>query len=247
MNEAQHETAPIALVTGASHGIGFEVCRQLAQQGMIVLLTARSIEKSSAAAARLARDGVDVRARTLDVDDDASVQQLARAVEQEFGRLDVLINNAAAFVSWGETALTADLATAHGVFETNLFGTWRTCQAFAPLLRRSAHGRIVNVSSGAGSHDDPLFGLTTGRGSVASYGISKAAINALTAKLAAELDGSGILVNAVCPGFTATAPGMDAMGARPVGEGAAGIVWAATLLDDGPTGGFFRDGQPAPW
>jgi NAD(P)-dependent dehydrogenase (short-subunit alcohol dehydrogenase family) len=116
-----------------------------------------------------------------------------------------------------------------------------------PLIRESAHGRIVNVSSGAGSHGDALFGLTTGDGAVASYGISKAALNALTTTLAAELDGSGILVNAVCPGLTATAPGMEAMGARPVSEGAASVVWAATLPDDGPNGGFFRDGQPLPW
>lgn len=116
-----------------------------------------------------------------------------------------------------------------------------------PLLRRSSHGRIVNVSSGAGSHGDTQFGLTTNRGAVASYGISKAALNALTTKLAAELDGTGILVNAVCPGLTATAPGMEAMGARPIPEGAASVVWAATLPDDGPTGGFFRDGNPLPW
>ena len=118
---------------------------------------------------------------------------------------------------------------------------------FLPLIRRSGHGRIVNVSSGAGSHGDPQFGLTTNRGSAASYGISKAAINALTAKLAAELEGTGVLVNAVCPGLTATAPGMEAMGARPISEGAASVVWGAVIPDGGPTGGFFRDGEPLPW
>jgi NAD(P)-dependent dehydrogenase (short-subunit alcohol dehydrogenase family) len=103
------------------------------------------------------------------------------------------------------------------------------------------------VSSGAGSHGDLQFGLTTGGGSVASYGISKAALNALTTKFATELVGTGILVNAVCPGLTATAPGMEAMGARPVAEGAASVIWAALLPNDGPSGGFFRDGQPLPW
>jgi NAD(P)-dependent dehydrogenase (short-subunit alcohol dehydrogenase family) len=237
----------VALVTGASHGIGFEVARQLARRGLIVLLTARDSEKSATAAAQLAEQGLDVRPYTLDVSNDDSVRQLAGQLEQTFGRLDVLVNNAAAFVDWAETALTADLHTAQRVFETNVFGTWRTCQLFVPLLRRSAHGRIVIVSSGAGSHGDQQFGLTTNVGAVASYGISKAALNALTAKLAAELDGSGILVNAVCPGLTATAPGMEAMGARPVAEGAASVVWAAMLADDGPNGGFFRDGKGLPW
>ena len=132
------------------------------------------------------------------------------------------------------------------VLEANLFGAWRTTQALLPLLRRSGAGRVVNVASGAGSHGDPQFGLATGAG-VASYGISKAALCALTTKLAVELRDDGILVNAVCPGLTATAPGMEAMGARPVHDGAAGVVWAATLPDDGPSGGFFRDGRALPW
>jgi NAD(P)-dependent dehydrogenase (short-subunit alcohol dehydrogenase family) len=247
MSADTHASPPIALVTGASRGIGFEVVRQLAWRGMCVLLTARDSAQSASAAARLADEGLDVRPQTLDVVHDESVRQLASRVEQEFGRLDVLVNNAAAFVDWAETALGADLQAARQVFETNLFGTWRTCQAFVPLLRRSAHPRIVLVSSGAGSHGDIQFGLTTNHGATASYGISKAALNALAAKLAAELAGSGILVNAVCPGLTATAPGMEAIGARPVSEGAASVVWAATLADDGPNGGFFRDGRPLPW
>lgn len=179
--------------------------------------------------------------------DDQSVRRLALELEQEFGRLDVLVNNAAAYVNWMETTSTADLQGAREVLETNLLGPWRMVQQVLPLLRRSTRGRIVNVSSGAGSHGDPQFGLNTNRGGVASYGISKAALNALTAKLAVELAGSGILVNAVCPGLTATAPGMDAMGARPVPAGAASVIWAALLPDDGPTGGFFRDGKPLPW
>lgn len=240
-------TAGIALVTGANRGIGFEVCRQLAQAGMEVVLTARDPEKAEAAAKILAEEGLDVRPKTLDVSSEESVRRLAADLEREFGRLDVLVNGAAAYVDWSETASAADMKAAQAVLETNLFGTWRTCQAFLPLIRRSAHGRIVNVSSGAGSHGEPQFGLTTNRGSAASYGISKAAQNALTAKLAAELAGTGILVNAVCPGLTATYPGAEAMGARPLSEGAASVVWAATLPDDGPTGGFFRDGRPLPW
>lgn len=247
MAESAERREQIALVSGAGRGIGLEVCRQLAQRGMTVLLAARDPAKARAAAAPLAAEGLDVRGVQLDVTDDASVRGLADQVRADFGRLDVLVNNAAAFVDWSEVASTADLSAACAVMETNLFGAWRVCQAFLPLLRESRRARIVNVASGAGSHGDAQFGLATGSGATASYGISKAALNALTSKLAAELKDAGILVNSVCPGLTATAPGMETMGARPVAEGAASVVWAAALPDDGPTGGFFRDGAPILW
>jgi NAD(P)-dependent dehydrogenase (short-subunit alcohol dehydrogenase family) len=239
----------VALVTGAgrSEGIGFAVCRQLAEQGMTVLLTARDRSRAAAVAQPLIEASLDVHPYSLDVTDQVSVDQLAATLGQEFGRLDVLVNNAVAVADWAETASGADLDAARGTLDANLFGPWRVTQALLPLLRTSEHGRVVNVSSGSGFHGDVQFGLTTGNGSVASYGVSKAALNALTAKFAAELAGTGVLVNAVCPGLTATAPGMEAMGARPVGEGAASVVWAALLPDDGPSGGFFRDGQPLPW
>lgn len=240
-------TSQVALVTGANRGIGLEVCRQLAQRGMTVILTARDAHKAEQAAGKLAGEGLPVTGRALDVADDDSVRRLAEDLGRDPGRLDMLVNNAAGYVDWSETVSGADLAASERLLATNLFGTWRVCQALLPLLRKSAHARLVIVSSGAGSHGDTQFGLTTNKGAVASYGISKAALNGLTAKLAAELEGSGILVNAACPGLTATAPGMEAMGARPVPEGAASIVWAATLPDDGPSGGFFRDGKPLPW
>jgi NAD(P)-dependent dehydrogenase (short-subunit alcohol dehydrogenase family) len=249
MAETIGANAQVALVTGVGRaaGIGFEVCRQLAQQGMTVLLTARDLAKAEASAGQLAGEGLRVQPYALDITQEQSVRQLAQEIEREFGRLDVLINNAGAYVDGSEAATTADLHAVMTVLEINLLGAWRTSQILLPLLRQSEHGRIVNVSSGAGSHGDQQFGLTTSRGAVASYGVSKAALNALTAKFAAELEGSGILVNAVCPGLTATAPGMEAMGARPVADGAASVVWAARLPDDGPSGGFFRDGQPLPW
>jgi NAD(P)-dependent dehydrogenase (short-subunit alcohol dehydrogenase family) len=240
-------TSGVALVTGGARGIEFEVVRQLAQQGMTVVLGARDLDKASAAADELAGDGLDVRSETLDVADGESVQELADWVEGEFGGLDVLVNNAAAFADCSETASGAELEKSQAVLDTNLFGTWRVCQAFLLLIRRSDHGRIVNVASGGGSPCEPQFGLATPGGTAASYGISKAAINALTSKLAAELDGTGILVNSVDPGLTATAPGMEGMGARPIPDGAASVVWAATLPDDGSSGGFFRDGEPMPW
>jgi NAD(P)-dependent dehydrogenase (short-subunit alcohol dehydrogenase family) len=238
----------VVLVTGAARGIGKEVVRQLAQGGATVLVSARDASYARSAVNDLGAAG-DARARGVDLDvaDDASVQAAAAALEADPGRLDVLVNNAATYVDCTETATGADLAVAHQVLEVNLFGAWRLAIALLPLLRQSAHPRIVNVSSGAGSHGDDQFGLAKRGGTAASYGISKAALNALTSTLAAELADTPILVNAVCPGLTATWPGAEAMGARPVTEGAASVLWAATLPDDGPTGELRRDGQPLAW
>jgi NAD(P)-dependent dehydrogenase (short-subunit alcohol dehydrogenase family) len=228
----------VVLVTGSAKGIGREVARQLTERGETVIVSARD-----GARARQVADELGARAVELDVTDDASVAAAAGAI----GELDVLVNNAAAFVDWSEMASAADLATAREVIDTNLLGTWRVTQAMLPLLRRSAHPRIVMVSSGGGSHADEQFGLTRRGGAAATYGISKAALNALTATLAAELASTPVLVNAVCPGLTATWPGAEQMGARPVADGAASVLWAATLPDDGPRGGFFRDGEPLGW
>ena len=237
----------LVLVTGAAAGIGQEVARQLAERGATVLVSARTPEKARAAAERIATAGVRALDVGLDVADDASVRAAAGSLECEPGRLDVLINNAAAYVDWSETASGADLDAVDAVLRTNLLGAWRVTQALLPLLRRSEHPRIVNVSSGAGSHGDQQFGLARRGGAAATYGISKAALNALTSTLASELAGTSILVNSVCPGLTATWPGAEQMGARPVADGAASVCWAATLPDDGPSGGFFRDGRPLPW
>ena len=240
------ESGSIALVTGAAHGIGLEVCRQLAERGWTVVLTARSLERARAAAEGLAGLEGKVHARALDVADDASPRALAADLGWALGRLDVLVNNAGQAADWSETAGTADLREAHAVMEANLFGAWRTTQALLPLLRRSRRGRIVNVSSGAGSHVDARFGLAA-VAAATSYAVSKAALNALTVKLALELREDGILVNAVCPGLTATTRDLEEVGARPVEEGAASVVWAATLPNSGPTGGFFRDGRTIGW
>lgn len=175
------------------------------------------------------------------------MQAAAAALAEDPGRLDILINNAAAYVDWTELASTTDLDAARTVMEVNLFGAWRMTNALLPLLCRSEHPRIVHISSGAGSHDDDQFGLRKRHGAAAVYGISKAALNALTSTQAAEFADAPIIVNAVCPGLTATYPGAEAMGARPVIDGAASVLWAATLPDDGPRGGFFRDGQPLGW
>ena len=159
----------------------------------------------------------------------------------------MLVNNAAAFVDWNEVASQADLAAAHDVIEVNLFGAWPLTNALLALLHAIPAARVVHVSSGAGSHSEPQFGLARRGGRAASYGVSKTALNALTSAQAAELADTPIVVSAVCPGLTATYPGAEDMGAHPVGEGAAGIVRAATLPDDEPRGGLFRDGQPLGW
>jgi NAD(P)-dependent dehydrogenase (short-subunit alcohol dehydrogenase family) len=237
----------VALVTGGARGIGLEVCRALATEGMTVVLSARDGARAAEAAATLAGDGLDVRPLTLDVADPGSVAAAAAALRADPGRLDVLVNNAASFAPWDETPAAADLDAARALMEVNLFGAWRVTQALLPLLRDSPAPRVVNVSSGAGTRSDPVSGLGAHGGAAVSYGVSKAALNALTTQMAAELAGTRVLVNAVCPGLTATSPGMEEMGARPVAEGAASVVWAATLPDDGPSGGLFRDGRILAW
>jgi len=238
----------LALVTGVGRqeGIGFEVCRQLAAKNFAVVLTARTSDKARELAAILVGEGLDVTPAALEVTDDTSRRAAVEWVRATFGVLDVLVNNAAGMGRIGEDAASANLTETRAAFEATFFGNWAVIQGFLPLLRASRHARIVNVSSGAGSHGDTAFGLRTRNGMGPSYATAKAALNALTSLLAIELAGI-VLVNAVCPGFTATFPGAESMGARPVAEGAASVVWAALLADDGPTGGFFRDGKALPW
>lgn len=225
----------VALVTGANRGIGREVSRQLAAHGWTVLLGARDEARGREAAASL--DG-DVRPLALDVTDHDSVVAAAARVEAELGRCDAIVNNAGAFYDWDAFAHSADLGVVQEALDLNLFGAWEVTLAFLPLVRRSPHGRIVNVSSQAGS-------LATMGGSTPAYHVSKAALNAFTITLADELHGEGVLVNAVCPGWTET--DMGGPGGRPIEDGAASVVWGVVLADGGPTGGFFRDGRPVPW
>jgi NAD(P)-dependent dehydrogenase (short-subunit alcohol dehydrogenase family) len=232
-------SARVALVTGANRGIGLEVCRQLAERNFVVLLTARDAAKATSASKKLGQVGR-VEPVALDVANASSIKKAAAEVASRHGYLDVLVNNAGINYDTWETVEKADInGTVMETITTNLLGPWRVCQAFLPLLRKSRTGRIVNVSSESGS-------LTNMGAGPPAYQVTKAALNALTCTLAGELRGSRILVNAVCPGWVATDMG-GAGAPRSVREGAAGIVWAATLPEDGPTGGFFRDGKPLPW
>ena len=208
--------------------------RQLAARGYTAILGSRDSAKGERAAAGLGLDNV--VAAPLDVSDDASVAAFTDWLGSEYDGCDVLVNNAAVDYDTDQRAVSADLARVRGDLDTNLFGAWRMIQALLPLLRRSDHPRVVNVSSGAGS-------LESMGGGTPAYSVSKASLNALTRLVAGEA--RGMLVNSVCPGWVAT--DMGGAGGRPVSDGAAGVVWAATLPDDGPTGGFFRDRRPVAW
>jgi NAD(P)-dependent dehydrogenase (short-subunit alcohol dehydrogenase family) len=228
----------VALVTGGNRGIGLEVCRQLAGRGYTVVLGSRDVEKGRRAATTIAGNRGRVLAWQLDVTSAGDIERARARADEELGRLDALINNAAALYDTWQRVTDADLDQVRAAFENNTLGPWRMVGAFLPLLRRSAHPRVVNVSSESGS-------LASMANETPAYNISKVALNAVTRMLALELRSDGILVNSVCPGWVATE--MGGHGGRPVADGAAGIVWAATLPDNGPTGQFLRDGHPLPW
>jgi NAD(P)-dependent dehydrogenase (short-subunit alcohol dehydrogenase family) len=228
----------VALVSGANRGIGREVARQLAQLGHYLLLGSRDRSAGEGEAELIEAEGGRVSVVELDVASPDSVSRAAREVEADPGRLDVLVNNAGVYGSYAG-ADEYDLDEAREVLETNLFGAWRLTQALLPLLRRSGHGRIVNVSSGGGQLDDM-------QGGRAAYRVSKTGLNALTRILSVEEAGRGILVNSLCPGWVRTDMG-GRNAPRSVEQGADTAVWLATLPDDGPSGSFFRDRKPIPW
>ena len=234
-----NQTGKVGLVTGANRGIGLEVVHQLAQLGVTVVLGSRDAKKGEQAAKPFVDEGLDVIPVQLDVADQKSIDALKQWTDERFKKLDILVNNAAILYDSWQRVGAADLKVVRDAFETNTLGPWRMCEAFIPLLRRSKHGRIVNVSSESGS-------LASMGGETPAYAISKVALNALTRMLAAELRNDRILVNSVCPGWVATDMGGPSA-PRSVEQGAASVIWAATLPDDGPSGGFFRDGKPLPW
>lgn len=246
----------IALVTGANKGIGRGAAEQLAARGMTVLIGARDPRRGEATATALRAAGGDVHAVTLDVTDPITIQSAATHIEERFGHLDVLINNAGITGSGqvspqdahDQVPSTVDLAMVRAVFETNVFGVIAVTNALLPLLRRSPAPRIVNVSSHASSltltsdPDGPFAALLPS----AAYSPSKSALTALTVQYANELRKEGILVNAVAPGFVDT-DSNDHTGFLTIEQGAAVLVRMATLGPDGPTAGFFSEEGPVPW
>ena len=230
----------VAIVTGANRGIGFEICRQLAKLGVHVVLTARSAAKAAGASQKLKDEGLKVAYHACDVTDITAVQILRDFIKKNYAVADILINNAGVMLDpsgSGASEMSPDVL--QNTMATNLHGPVMLCRAIVPLMKEKGYGRIVNLSSGLGQLSE------SGRGTPA-YRISKAALNSFTRTLAAELTGTNILVNSMCPGWVQSDMG-GANAPRTLQQGAETAVWLATLADGGPSGGFFRDKQVLAW
>ncbi|HBS27741.1 MAG TPA: short-chain dehydrogenase [Gammaproteobacteria bacterium] len=236
------QSQKIALVTGANRGLGLQACKVLAELNYHVLLTSRNKDKGIKAADDLRNQGFNVIFHPLDVTDADSIQVLAAFVQKQYSRLDALINNAGIFPDAGKgqpsnSIFDTSLDTVRAGLETNTLGALAMAQTFIPMMR--GNGRVVNISSGMGQLSD-MNGCCPG------YRLSKTAINAVTRIFADELQGTNVKINSVCPGWVRTDMG-GANADRPIEEGVGTIIWLATLPDDGPSGGFFRDKQLIPW
>lgn len=244
------DEAKVALISGANKGLGLETARQLGKLGYAVLLGSRDALKGEVAARQLRDDGVDARVVKLDVTRQAEIDAAAAMVEREFGKLDVLVNNAGVMIEKGWTKNTTSETTMENLratFETNLFAAFALTRAMLPLLKKSDAGRIVNVSSILGSVSlQATKGSPTYSTKLFAYNASKAALNVLTISLAHELRGTSIKVNSAHPGWVKTDLGGSAAPMN-VQDGAKTEVELATLGEDGPTGGFFHHGEAIPW
>jgi len=235
----------IAVVTGANRGIGFEICRQLAKKGVLVVLTSRDEQKGLFACNVLEKMELPVRYHELDVNHAASISRFRSFMLKEFGRCDILINNAGVFLDKKgldeavPSIFNAKIETLRQTMETNLYGPLLLCQALVPLMKKHNYGRIVNLSSGLGQLSDM-------NGGYPAYRISKTALNALTRILSDELKDFNILVNSVCPGWVKTEMG-GLNAPRSIEEGADTAIWLSGLPDQGPRGKFFRDRKEIPW
>ena len=237
----------IALITGANKGIGLEVARQLGKAGHHILLGARDEARGRQAEKALRDEGIAVRFVAIDLSDSASLRAAAADIEANEGRIDILVNNAGVAIQGDGLPGTTDLDVVRRTFETNFFGTVAVTQALLPLVKKSRAGRIVNVSSGLGStalNADPNWDYAAIK--LIGYNGSKAALNMFTVLLAAELKDTGIKVNAVNPGYTATDLNGNS-GHQSIEEGAAETVRVAQIPDDGPTGGFTSTEGVEPW
>lgn len=225
----------IALVTGANKGIGFEACRQLAKNGFSVILSARDKKRGEDAAVELQEERLDVIFHQLDVTTQKSVDAIFSFIKKEFGRLDVLVNNAGISIDREKT----DTDLIQKTFDTNTLGPYRMCAAFLPLMIKNKYGRIVNISSGLGQ----LSGMGSGW---VGYRISKASLNALTRIFSSETSSYDIKVNSMCPGWVKTDMGGQSAPRTPA-MATETIIWLATLPASGPTGKFFRDKKEIDW
>jgi NAD(P)-dependent dehydrogenase (short-subunit alcohol dehydrogenase family) len=232
---------PVAVVTGGNRGVGLEVCRQLATLGYAVVLGSRDPRRGELAAKEIDPEGDRITPCHIEVDNSMNVARLGDWVRERFGRVDAIVNNASTLPDLWAIAGNTDLSPVAEALDINLFGAWRVTQALLPLLRSSPRPRVVNVSSEGGS-------IALMNGGRPAYSVSKAALNALTRLLAGELHRDGILVNAVCPGWTSGEGTQGGGGGRrSAAQGAASVVWAVTLPNGGPTGTFTRDGRELPW
>ena len=241
----------LALITGANKGLGFEMARQLGQQGIAILLAARDAAKGEAAAAKLAQEGIDVRAVKLDVVNAADISAVKELIEKDYGSLDILINNAGVMNEGGDwaanTSATVTAEALHETFETNFFAVVALTQALLPLIEKAPAARIVNMSSILGSltfHAKPESPIYNSK--LFAYDASKAALNSFTIHLAHALRGTKVKVNSAHPGWVKTDMGTDAA-MMEIPEGAKTGVDLALLGEDGPTGGYFHLGKPLPW
>jgi NAD(P)-dependent dehydrogenase (short-subunit alcohol dehydrogenase family) len=236
----------IALISGANKGIGYEIARGLGAQKITVLVGARDDARGQAAVAKLQAEGADARFVKLDVTDHKTIQGAAEWIEKEFGRLDILVNNAG-IAEWGLRPSNVDMAKLREVYETNFFGPAALIQGMLPLLKKSKHGRVVNVSSSLGSLtlssdlNSPFADFLA-----LGYNTSKSALNSMTIQFAKELKDTPIKVNAICPGYCATDINGNS-GPRSAAQGAVAAIQYATIGADGPTGGYFNDEGRVPW
>jgi NAD(P)-dependent dehydrogenase (short-subunit alcohol dehydrogenase family) len=244
---AQNHKGKIALITGANKGIGYELARQLGKAGVTVLVGARNKKLGEAAAAKLKADGADAHFIALDVTKPQTIAQAAQTVRTRHSRLDILVNNAAIVDTADGPPSTADPGAVRRVLDVNFFGVLAVTQAMLPLVRDSAAGRIVMISSGLGSltwNADPKWPFAAVK--PLGYNGSKAILNMMTVQLAWELRDTAIKVNTVNPGYTATDLNGN-KGTQTLAEGAAEALRQALAPDDAPTGRFVETGGVVPW
>ncbi|MGR6342100.1 SDR family oxidoreductase [Priestia megaterium] len=229
----------VALVTGGNRGIGYELVRQLAMDGFKVILTSRNSETGHEAVQKLKDSHLDVSFLTMDINNQTSIRQAAATVNEQYGRLDVLINNAGIYLDKNQTLVNMDPSVLEKTLTTNFFGSYHVIRSFMPLMEQQAYGRIINVSSEYGAMSE------MSSPGVGAYKLSKFILNGLTQLMAAESN-NDIKINAVDPGWVSSDMGGPSAPRTPE-QAARSILWLATIGPEGPSGGFFKDGKQIAW